>query len=133
MVRTTLGLQSRHNPTSPPAQDHILRGNPLPEFGNNLQFSARISTIMASNGNEEKVVINTDIVTLTRFLTEEQAKHKEATGDFTYALSCHVQKLRANSSPGSSAMLSNSPSSPLRTIFVEQLSSTLPVSPALPI
>jgi fructose-1,6-bisphosphatase I len=27
--------------------------------------------------------INTDIVTLTRFLTEEQAKHKEATGDFT--------------------------------------------------
>ena len=44
---------------------------------------------MASNGNGngdggsvgEKV--NTDIVTLTRFLTEEQAKHKEATGDFT--------------------------------------------------
>lgn len=31
--------------------------------------------------NEEK--INTDIVTLTRFLTEEQSKHKEATGDFT--------------------------------------------------
>ena len=29
--------------------------------------------------------INTDIVTLTRFLTEEQVKHKEATGDFTYA------------------------------------------------
>lgn len=27
--------------------------------------------------------INTEIVTLTRFLTEEQAKHKEATGDFT--------------------------------------------------
>ena len=27
--------------------------------------------------------INTDIVTLTRFLTEEQTKHKEATGDFT--------------------------------------------------
>ena len=43
---------------------------------------------MASNGDahppvgEEK--INTDIVTLTRFLTEEQTKHKEATGDFTY-------------------------------------------------
>lgn len=30
--------------------------------------------------------INTDIVTLTRFLTEEQSKHKEATGDFTYIL-----------------------------------------------
>jgi fructose-1,6-bisphosphatase I len=27
--------------------------------------------------------INTDIITLTRFLTEEQTKHKEATGDFT--------------------------------------------------
>ncbi|KAF2233976.1 fructose-1,6-bisphosphatase [Viridothelium virens] len=32
--------------------------------------------------------INTEIVTLTRFLTEEQAKHKEATGDFT--LLCHA-------------------------------------------
>lgn len=27
--------------------------------------------------------INTDIITLTRFLNEEQTKHKEATGDFT--------------------------------------------------
>jgi fructose-1,6-bisphosphatase I len=39
------------------------------------------------NGNGPGAVgtesINTDIVTLTRFLTEEQAKHKEATGDFT--------------------------------------------------
>ncbi|RMY08045.1 hypothetical protein D0868_05023 [Hortaea werneckii] len=32
--------------------------------------------------------INTDIVTLTRWLTEEQSKHKEATGDFT--LLCHA-------------------------------------------
>lgn len=32
--------------------------------------------------------INTNIVTLTRFLTEEQSKHKEATGDFT--LLCHA-------------------------------------------
>ena len=48
---------------------------------------------MASNGsngnghNEGGAVgaerINTDIVTLTRFLTEEQTKHKAATGDFT--------------------------------------------------
>ena len=30
--------------------------------------------------------INTEIVTLTRFLTEEQTKHKEATGDFTSVL-----------------------------------------------
>jgi len=32
--------------------------------------------------------INLDIVTLTRYLNEEQAKHKEATGDFT--LLCHA-------------------------------------------
>lgn len=42
-------------------------------------------TKMAQNGNggSEMDQINTHIVTLTRFLTEEQAKHKEATGDFT--------------------------------------------------
>ena len=28
--------------------------------------------------------INTEIVTLTRFLNEEQTKHKEATGEFTH-------------------------------------------------
>lgn len=45
---------------------------------------------MATNGNgsdvppAETATINTNIVTLTRFLTEEQSKHKEATGDFTY-------------------------------------------------
>lgn len=42
---------------------------------------------MATNGDAPpagKEEINTDIITLTRFLTEEQAKHKEATGDFTY-------------------------------------------------
>ena len=44
---------------------------------------------MASNGTNgdmppvQNERINTDIVTLTRFLTEEQTKHKEATGDFT--------------------------------------------------
>jgi len=48
---------------------------------------------MATNGNGETAPvaqekINTDIITLTRFLTEEQAKHKEATGDFT--LLCHA-------------------------------------------
>lgn len=45
---------------------------------------------MAANGNEapEMEKINTHIVTLTRFLTEEQTKHKEATGDFT--LLCHA-------------------------------------------
>ncbi|KAI4861265.1 inositol phosphatase [Hypoxylon rubiginosum] len=49
---------------------------------------------MATNGNghdvppSETAAINTNIVTLTRFLTEEQTKHKEATGDFT--LLCHA-------------------------------------------
>ncbi|KAF2739754.1 fructose-1,6-bisphosphatase [Polyplosphaeria fusca] len=47
---------------------------------------------MSGNGNGESAsvgeAINTDIITLTRFLTEEQAKHKEATGDFT--LLCHA-------------------------------------------
>jgi fructose-1,6-bisphosphatase I len=40
---------------------------------------------MASNQQQK---INTDIITLTRFLTEEQSKIKEATGDFT--LLCHA-------------------------------------------
>lgn len=40
---------------------------------------------MATNGGQQnkQEAINTDIITLTRFLTEEQSKHKEATGDFT--------------------------------------------------
>jgi fructose-1,6-bisphosphatase I len=38
-----------------------------------------------SNGGAqvEMEKVNTHIITLTRFLTEEQSKHKEATGDFT--------------------------------------------------
>ncbi|GAP88415.2 putative fructose- -bisphosphatase [Rosellinia necatrix] len=48
---------------------------------------------MAANGSHtmppsESASVNTNIVTLTRFLTEEQTKHKEATGDFT--LLCHA-------------------------------------------
>lgn len=43
---------------------------------------------MATNNGEGGPVaqekINTDIITLTRFLTEEQTKIKEASGDFTY-------------------------------------------------
>jgi fructose-1,6-bisphosphatase I len=41
---------------------------------------------MAPNNNEggpAQEKINTDIITLTRFLTEEQTKYAEATGDFT--------------------------------------------------
>lgn len=47
-------------------------------------------TTATMNGNAEenggavgRESINTEIVTLTRFLNEEQVKHKEATGDFT--------------------------------------------------
>ncbi|KAI9880449.1 MAG: Fructose-1,6-bisphosphatase [Pleopsidium flavum] len=50
-----------------------------------------MATTNGSNGETAPVAnekINTDIVTLTRFLTEEQGKHKEATGDFT--LLCHA-------------------------------------------
>jgi len=39
-----------------------------------------------SNGESSGPIpeqINTNIITLTRFLTEEQVKIKEATGDFT--------------------------------------------------
>lgn len=42
---------------------------------------------MAYNGEGGAVgkeTINTEIVTLSRYLSEEQAKHTEATGDFTY-------------------------------------------------
>ena len=38
-------------------------------------------TVTPPVGHEK---VNIDIITLTRFLTEEQAKHAEATGDFTY-------------------------------------------------
>jgi fructose-1,6-bisphosphatase I len=41
-----------------------------------------------ATGQGEMEKVNTNIVTLTRFLTEEQVKHKEATGDFT--LLCHA-------------------------------------------
>lgn len=45
---------------------------------------------------EEK--IKNDIVTLTRFLTEEQTQHKEATGDSTHAFppaGCPIHNDRA--------------------------------------
>ncbi|KAI1437068.1 fructose-1,6-bisphosphatase class 1/Sedoheputulose-1,7-bisphosphatase [Xylaria sp. CBS 124048] len=45
---------------------------------------------MAANesASSESGSVNTNIITLSRFLTEEQTKHKEATGDFT--LLCHA-------------------------------------------
>ncbi|KAL1651930.1 Fructose-1,6-bisphosphatase [Diplodia intermedia] len=49
-------------------------------------MSTEINSGEAGAVGQEK--INTDIITLTRFLTEEQFKIKEATGDFT--LLCHA-------------------------------------------
>jgi fructose-1,6-bisphosphatase I len=42
-----------------------------------------VSNGNATNAGVGTESINTEIITLTRFLTEEQTKHKEATGDFT--------------------------------------------------
>ena len=41
------------------------------------------STNNGDGGPVAQEKINTNIITLTRFLTEEQTKVKEATGDFT--------------------------------------------------
>jgi fructose-1,6-bisphosphatase I len=46
-------------------------------------------------GQPETEKVNTHIVTLTRFLTEEQVKHKEATGDFTYGTPFYLQACAA--------------------------------------
>lgn len=76
----------------------------------------------ATSVTQEKV--NVDIVTLTRFLTEEQRKHKEATGDFTYVVprqSCSDQQTDESLPTACCAMLSSSPSNPLHTISVEQV------------
>lgn len=71
---------------------------------------------------QEKV--NVDIVTLTRFLTEEQRKHKEATGDFTYIIphqGFFDQQADKSLTTACYAMLFNSHSSPLLIIYVEQV------------
>lgn len=79
-----------------------------------------MATANGSNGQTAPVSnekINTDIVTLTRFLTEEQGRHKEATGDFTSAPPSpqenptdQIATNRPNTA--SSATPSNSPSNP---------------------
>jgi len=58
---------------------------------------------MATNGDPNSHTtgtgqerINIDIITLTRFLTEEQAKHKEATGDFTFVDSLYSRISQTN-------------------------------------
>lgn len=75
-------------------------------------------------GNEK---INTDIITLTRFLTEEQSKHKEATGDFTYVKPLSCRSLRKKLMAAILvfyAMPSNSLSRALPTTSEEQHLST---------
>lgn len=93
-----------------------------------------------SNGEAAPVAqekVNTDIVTLTRFLTEEQTKHKEATGDFTCASHSpfHEHSLSDNANihlQAYYAMLYNSPSNPLPTTSDELVSSISAVSPVHP-
>ena len=76
--------------------------------------------------------INTHIITLTRFLTEEQAKHKEATGDFTYARAGGSEEqaeqrgggLGADMRTGSSSTRCSSPSSRSPTTSGARRSST---------
>lgn len=59
--------------------------------------------------------INTDIVTLTRFLTEEQSKHKEATGEFTYVF----YSLSMNIWPPQMLMPVSKPTVPRSTILLQ--------------
>lgn len=76
-----------------------------------------------SNGNGEggpvgHEQVNTNIVTLTRFLTEEQTKHKEATGDFTLVDQTNSPMNETNTNPSDYfAMPSNSLSNQLPTTF----------------
>lgn len=74
---------------------------------------------MSQNNGEEAPVgqekINTDIVTLTRFLTEEQTKHKEATGDFTYA----VNSLSMSIHSPTMLILITKPAMPCSTILLQ--------------
>ena len=47
------------------------------------QAFAKMADKNGEPGAVGKETINTEIVTLTRFLSEGQAQHREATGDFT--------------------------------------------------
>ncbi len=79
---------------------------------------------MATNGNESNEKVNTDIITLTRFLTEEQSKHKEATGDFTYVPLKKYKRFQTNffdPLPDFYAMPFNLRSRALPTISEERL------------
>jgi hypothetical protein len=74
-VNINLNHRNRHNHLFHPLQ------------ASRISLTIHKSTNMSTHGQggpagDEK--INTDIVTLTRHLNEEQTKHSEATGDFTY-------------------------------------------------
>lgn len=74
---------------------HILAPMPLlndpPSFPSPLPLSLyvksseRLRAMSNPLSPMMKEKVKYDIITLTRFLTEEQTKHKEATGDFTHA------------------------------------------------
>ena len=74
---------------------------------------------MSQNNGEVAPVaqekINTDIVTLTRFLTEEQRKHKEATGDFTYVCNSSPTSIR----PDTRLTLLTKPTMPRSAILLQ--------------
>ncbi|KXS94526.1 hypothetical protein AC578_4145 [Pseudocercospora eumusae] len=54
----------------------------------NTATTGMSSKMSSEGGAVGKESINTEIITLSRYLSEEQTKHKEATGDFT--LLCHA-------------------------------------------
>lgn len=53
-----------------------------------IRYTHLLLSIMPGAHAGTEMDIDTHIITLTRFLTEEQVKHKEATGDFTYDVTC---------------------------------------------
>lgn len=61
-----------------------------------------MSTNQENQGPAGQEQVKTEIITLTRYLTEEQGKHKEATGDFTYvtARMFNYKKSLIESHPG---------------------------------
>ena len=75
----THSIASPHCPPSATIPD-------LPHTPQSIQVSPTMAQINGEAPPVAQEKINTDIVTLTRFLTEEQTKHKEATGDFTYVV-----------------------------------------------
>ena len=91
VVPSTPHINLLSQPTNPKAS------TPLPNPSFLLSIPLQTNKMAQMNGETVPVAqekINTDIVTLTRFLTEEQSKHREATGDFTCVPPSPVGRLR---------------------------------------